>query len=160
MAVTFVTLPYKTNKLLSGMHRFKYILNLFFLSGVCHIFRKTSLLSHSCCPNAAWSPHPASDSRLVTRASVRIRKGEEIKVSYDVGEILYGTLRRLIPMEITGLFTCSCPRCSDPTELGTHLSTIICPKCHIGYVLSQCPTDSFSDWECDGCHYVMTDEAV
>ena len=26
-------------------------------------------------------------------------------------------------------FNCLCKRCEDPTELGTHLSSLLCPKC-------------------------------
>ena len=36
----------------------------------------------------------------------------------------------------TKYFACACPRCSDPTELGTHMSSLKCNKCDNGIVLS------------------------
>ena len=51
-------------------------------------------------------------------------------------------------------FTCTCPRCSDPTEMGTFLSAIRCTECskagNIGYLL---PADSGedADWVCCNC---------
>lgn len=36
-------------------------------------------------------------------------------------------------------FDCACPRCSDPTELGTHMSTMKCHKCDPGIVMSTNP---------------------
>ena len=53
-------------------------------------------------------------------------------------------------------FTCACNRCADPTELGTHMSSLKCNKCDNGVVVSL---DSLGEdmiytyyailWECD-----------
>ena len=49
-------------------------------------------------------------------------------------------------------FECQCVRCLDPTELGTHGSTLICPACHKGHVV---PCSSAIDWKCSGCPSLM-----
>ena len=57
----------------------------------------------------------------------------------------------------TKYFTCSCVRCSDPTELGTMFSSIQCPQCTAeqgGYLVSTNPAagpDSQADWKCIVC---------
>merc|ERR1712117_497790 len=54
-------------------------------------------------------------------------------------------------------FKCSCDRCSDPTELGSHLSTVLCPKCdHVsvtgdqvtGVMTQTNPLQEDSPWKC------------
>ena len=53
---------------------------------------------------------------------------------------------------------CGCARCGDPTELGTHASTILCPGCG-GLVLpDSCALDS--DWSCAGCGLSLAMAAV
>ena len=39
-------------------------------------------------------------------------------------------------------FDCQCPRCSDPTELGSYMSAIICFACNLGFLV---PTDSCTE---------------
>lgn len=34
-------------------------------------------------------------------------------------------------------FQCKCARCKDPTELNTNMSTVKCPNCDCGYMLSE-----------------------
>ena len=45
-----------------------------------------------------------------------------------------------------------CARCSDPTECGSHLSSLLChkPKCG-GAVVPSSPLDNQSDWFCLSC---------
>ena len=45
-----------------------------------------------------------------------------------------------------------CARCSDPTESGSHLSSLIChkPKCG-GAVVPSSPLDNQSNWVCLSC---------
>lgn len=97
---------------------------------------------------------------LTTRATCFIPNGSIINVCYDDGEIMYGTLRRLIPLEIGGLFICQCKRCIDPTELDTNFSSIKCPQCTFGYLLAENPINSFSDWKCNKCTFKVTDEQI
>ena len=55
-------------------------------------------------------------------------------------------------------FECVCKRCCDPTENGTHFSTILCARCgdnkdnrSKGHVTSIDPKDFLADWRCDSC---------
>ena len=53
-------------------------------------------------------------------------------------------------------FDCFCPRCSDPTELGSHLSSLVCPKTKCdGSVVPSHPLDYNSSWSCLSCGAVM-----
>lgn len=67
-----------------------------------------------------------------------------------------GTFERQEHLREGKYFECDCDRCSDPTELGTHLSSILCTKCKTGYVN---PMDtnylkrytSKLNWKCANC---------
>ena len=58
--------------------------------------------------------------------------GRGDKTSFNVNEdtccILRTTRDRRLHLKFSKYFDCSCRRCSDPTELGTFLSSIKCPK--------------------------------
>ena len=58
-------------------------------------------------------------------------------------------------LQQTKHFTCECQRCLDPSEFGTNLSAIRCPKCKIGDVLPLKPTNLKTDFECQDCHEVI-----
>ena len=45
-------------------------------------------------------------------------------------------------------FVCSCPRCLSSNELGSHLSSLRCPKCEDGFMTQRDPKDSTSPWAC------------
>lgn len=57
-------------------------------------------------------------------------------------------------------FWCECDRCKDPTELGTNSSTIQCPKCKHGHILSANPLRQDSMWKCQSCDYIVTGDAM
>jgi hypothetical protein len=48
------------------------------------------------------------------------------------------------------MFTCRCPRCSDPTELGSFLSAMRCQSdgCKSGFLIPTDSLDPDSDWTC------------
>lgn len=51
---------------------------------------------------------------------------------------------------------CHCDRCKDPTELGTLVGGIFCPKCpnQKGILLPEKPLeDKLSDWICNKCSH-------
>lgn len=60
-------------------------------------------------------------------------------------------------------FDCTCKRCSDPTELGTHISSLRCVRCYKGLVTSKNTTSTRSPqeqtkqmnsaWECNSCKH-------
>lgn len=95
--------------------------------------------------------------RIIARASVDIEKGELVTTCYT--HTLSGTLSRQDHLKKGKHFTCKqkiqafrskresklqfllgeCARCTDPTELGTHFSSMKCSKCDNGYVVSSNP---------------------
>merc|ERR1712029_1244646 len=54
---------------------------------------------------------------------------------------------------------CRCPRCLDPTELGAHMSSLICPECKDGVL----PIDNSLHCEqcsCQSCSYKISTDDV
>ena len=62
-------------------------------------------------------------------------------------------------------FSCCCERCSSPTELGTHTSTLKCQEkgvvstCH-GNILTTIPNDICANWRCETCHHEISPEKL
>ena len=75
-----------------------------------------------------------SDFTCRVRAATKIAKGCEITTTYTL--TLAGTLYRRRHLLDSKYFQCTCLRCSDPTELGSQFSTILCQQCKKGYVTS------------------------
>ena len=73
---------------------------------------------------------------------------------------MFGTAKRQQFIKEFG-FTCRCPRCLDPTELGTYLSAMTCKSCKLlnsaesspGYLLPTDPLDlsTLAPWKCNNC---------
>ena len=63
------------------------------------------------------------------RAAVPIRKGEHIAIMYS--DPMWATANRQNHLYETKYFRCKCPRCTDPTELGTEFSSIKCQTCPV-----------------------------
>ena len=59
--------------------------------------------------------------------STLILKGEEITIHYSGG--LKGRLMRRRLMKEGWFFDCNCDRCMSGTELGSHMSSLICNSC-------------------------------
>ena len=71
-----------------------------------------------------------------------------------------GNMRRREDIRRFWYFDCQCPRCSDPTELGSYMSAVICFACKLGFLV---PTDSLqykSDWKCDSCGNLQSYDLV
>jgi ribosomal protein S27AE len=75
--------------------------------------------------------------RLILRTTVKIEKGSKIYSTYIKTQI--PTLLRRELLKKSKFFDCSCSRCSDPTELGTHMSSLKCNKCDPGLITSSDP---------------------
>ena len=91
------------------------------------------LINHACFNNTNYVKFP--DLRLELRAQLPIRKGEEIFTRYISSTI--GNVRRRTDIQKYWFFDCACPRCSDPSELGTFMSAIRCNACGTGYLLPE-----------------------
>merc|ERR1719228_1385353 len=112
------------------------------------LFPIYSMMNTSCRNNTKSNVLP--DHSVEILAKVKIKAGEEITNQYHKPDKCT-FLRRPI-MKVKWFFDCSCPRCADPTELGSHFSSILCPleRCH-GPVVSDNPLDNLSDWSCQVC---------
>ena len=94
------------------------------------LFPTFSLINHSCVRNARHLV--TSDERLMeVVAQTDIRAGEEINVRYTAG-VLEPLNCRQENISSQWHFTCSCARCSDPTEMATFASSFVCNTCRQG----------------------------
>ena len=91
-----------------------------------------AFMSHSCNYN---SKHVIqTDNRIEVYAQKMIKKGEEITITYT-SLLTFGPDKKE-KISHTWYFTCSCERCSDPSELGSYTSSVSCPGCpNKGYLL-------------------------
>lgn len=58
-------------------------------------------------------------------------------------------------------FECNCERCADPTELDSHMSSLICAPCagsnrENGFVVKQ----NNKQWKCTQCEHILKTEYV
>lgn len=120
------------------------------------VFPTFSFLSHSCVANARYTV--SSDNHLTLRAQRQIPSGSEITIQYL--SFMFGDLKRKAEIQDCWFFQCSCPRCEDPTECGSYLSALRCPKCTFGPVLTTDPSDLKASWSCQSCQHNMSNEHV
>ncbi|XP_047032020.1 SET domain-containing protein SmydA-8-like isoform X1 [Helicoverpa zea] len=107
------------------------------------VYLKAALLAHDCVGNTHMSIN--DNNLLVCHASTDIKKGEPIFYNYT--DPLKGTSIRQQHLLIGKYFKCTCTRCSDVTEIGTYMSSVICPECKTGYVSHTSP----EEWSCNNC---------
>lgn len=112
-------------------------------------------MAHSCIPNCSWSIDDGSNDKICIRSAVPIKQGQMISISYNIPEMVSGTLHRLISIEDVAHFACKCVRCSDPTEGNTFVSAIKCFHCEAKYMLPEESTNPESLWRCRGCDCVQ-----
>ncbi|XP_068147750.1 SET domain-containing protein SmydA-8 [Drosophila tropicalis] len=110
------------------------------------IYRRASLFPHSCMPNLVSAIDDASNGRQIKiYASRFIAAGEILYNCYT--NVLLGTQERREILKQGKCFNCNCPRCVDPTELGTHMSSFMCNNCSStgGYIVLNPETNQ---WQC------------
>ncbi|XP_058126992.1 SET domain-containing protein SmydA-8-like [Anopheles ziemanni] len=120
-----------------------------------------AMLSHDCVPN---TKHYFDDRLgMVLVATIDIPEGAVINVSYT--QPLLGTLQRRLALRQAKCFDCSCDRCTDPTEFGTHVGGFRCPSCQqrikvpkatgCDWVIPSDPASYRTDWRCQNrkCTY-------
>ena len=90
------------------------------------------------------------------RARFNIREGEEITTSYI--RPTQDTQARRELLAHTWHFWCTCDRCRDPTEGGSHLSAVLCPACAEAPMLPQFPLDTETAWACTVCQACISHE--
>ncbi|XP_055681133.1 SET domain-containing protein SmydA-8 isoform X1 [Lutzomyia longipalpis] len=115
------------------------------------------MMNHQCVPNVRY----CFDAKHVMRvqATKVIPRGEEIFTSYI--QIFWGTYARRVHLTATKDFMCNCARCTDPTECGTYLSALCCPKesCK-GRMLPVNPLHLGSAWSCDKCSTQLNNKKI
>merc|ERR1711923_17945 len=105
-------------------------------------------MNSSCSPNTQYSIDGGWVCRV--RATRTIRKGEEICDTYTA--TLCNTLYRRRSLKAAKYFDCACARCSDPTELGSHFSSLVCQLVSCGgLMLSTNSLDREATWRCGEC---------
>ncbi|CAG4960117.1 unnamed protein product [Parnassius apollo] len=109
------------------------------------IYPRLAIAAHSCVPNIVHTILQ-NDYKVEVRAAVPIKKGQPLYLCYTYA--LSPTIVRREYLLDSKFFNCDCPRCADPTELGTHLSTLKCNKCDNGIILSTNPLDNDAQWSC------------
>lgn len=110
------------------------------------VFGAACLMAHNCVPNTACYVEPLTQ-RMTVKAAVDIAAGDMITTSYTF--TLDGTQRRRAHLKETKFFDCVCQRCTDPAELGTHLSSLVCPKCNgQHFAVPEDPLDEKTFWKC------------
>ena len=86
------------------------------------LFPIASLMSHNCVSNLEVVGEPGKT--VVFRAKRKIKEGEELTIRYA----MFLQPREEIQESLSGSyhFQCSCPRCSQESELGLHFSSLQC----------------------------------
>jgi len=121
------------------------------------LFPMFSLINHSCRANAKHTLY-IKNRRIAVQAQTDIKQGEEIVINYVT--FILGTIMRNTKLQKNWYFKCACQRCSDPTEFGSHLSSLRCPKCDEGYMTQIAPLDPESPWKCSIHNFLYTKENV
>ena len=111
------------------------------------IYATGCLPEHNCVPTCHRSFD--QDLSITLRSAVPLEANARISITYT--DSLWPTMDRRSHLAYSKHFFCDCPRCCDPTELGTYLSALKCIKCPVGYYLSTDPLQEQSSWRCEDC---------
>ncbi|XP_039275634.1 SET domain-containing protein SmydA-8-like isoform X4 [Nilaparvata lugens] len=122
------------------------------------LYPNLAILSHNCVPNTTHSVNSNDNYRLTARATVDIKSGCELLTTYT--HTIAPTLFRREQLLLSKYFECSCRRCADPTELGTHSSSLKCTKCDNGLIMSVSPLNAESEWKCTHCPFTLSADQV
>ncbi|XP_011703428.1 PREDICTED: protein msta, isoform B-like isoform X3 [Wasmannia auropunctata] len=115
------------------------------------LYIEATLMAHDCRGNT----HLTVDDnfQLTVYASVTIKQDEPILFNYTSS--LLGTADRKDHLREGKYFECECSLCTDPYELQSHLSSVLCPRCKKGFVGIQDTSivDPYerSRWQCQMC---------
>ncbi|CAH2267761.1 jg15178 [Pararge aegeria aegeria] len=100
------------------------------------VYPRLAIAAHCCVPNIVHTILQ-NDYQVQIRAAIPIKTAELLHISYT--HVLSPTIVRREHILESKFFSCECARCADPTELGTHLSTLKCSKCDNGVILATNP---------------------
>ena len=123
-------------------------------AGIIAVFSEPAMMNHSCVANTRLVLE--GDRRLKVVAALRIKKGSAVRNNY-ARAIDTNWTRRVNLME-NKCFLCECPRCRDPAELGSHVSSVVCGDCEAagqsGHLLPRVTDNMRTDWVCSVCGVV------
>ncbi|XP_060852323.1 SET domain-containing protein SmydA-8-like [Rhopalosiphum padi] len=121
------------------------------------VYARASLMAHCCTPNTKHVfVGDAADGQPTIRvvATVPIARGCSVTATYT--QTLWCTRDRRRHLSAAKCFECTCARCTDPEELGTHMGSAACG--------GQCPSGratAAGRWLCATCGRPAADpEAV
>jgi len=121
------------------------------------LYMTGALLTQSCIQNTRCV-FKGRDNKLFLYAATDIKKGEKLTHSHLKNLVHTGTVeRRRLLREL--FIDCCCPRCSDQSEAGTHVSDVLCQRCD-GTCLPLNTLDQDSPWVCGGCGAGVSGEFV
>jgi len=127
----------------------------FFIRG---LYPRTGLMSHNCVANTTHTVYAGENFRSRVRVTIDVQQDGELFVSYTSS--IQPTILRRENLKFSKRFDCDCKRCADPTELGTHLSTLKCTKCDNGIIMSTNPLDQEAIWKCSHCEFCIRAETL
>eukprot|EP00092_Neocalanus_flemingeri_P045863 GFUD01051451.1.p1 GENE.GFUD01051451.1~~GFUD01051451.1.p1 ORF type:complete len:534 (+),score=110.11 GFUD01051451.1:51-1652(+) len=122
------------------------------------VFPLSAMVNSSCLPNMTHVTR--KDRKMVFVASRDIQEGQELFICYTGTR--WGNITRRKHLLLTKHFLCRCPRCLDPTECGTFISSIKCPECKRNMV-QEAQSDSTEcnmPWHCQKCRHKMEHKKV
>ncbi|XP_043272143.1 SET domain-containing protein SmydA-8-like isoform X2 [Venturia canescens] len=127
--------------------------------GCAALYETACLLEHNCVANTrhSFSIDAQGRPKITVTAATSIKKGEHLSTMYT--HALWSTRSRREHLMVTKYFSCRCDRCTDPTELGSHLGTLKC-LCGSGLVLPNNPLDNETEWTCTVCPGSLTASEV
>jgi len=114
------------------------------------------LINSACISNTNYIKTPSLELQL--RSQIGIKKGEEITTRYVSSTL--GNNRRREYLRKYWYFDCLCDRCSDSSELNTHMSSVNCSACRRGLLVKTKPLDYQSDWKCNNCGNIVSTNVV
>lgn len=123
------------------------------------LYARASMMAHCCTPNTKHvfvGDEAEGQPAIRVVAAVPIARGCPVTATYT--QTLWCTRDRRRHLSAAKCFECVCARCSDPTELGTHLGSAACAgggdgggKCSGGRATAV------SQWLCATCGRLATD---
>lgn len=128
------------------------------------VYLRAALMAHDCVANTHLAVD--DDFQMIIHASILIPRGHPIYFNYT--NTMQGTWHRQMHLREGKYFDCTCRRCSDPTELETHMSSLRCVRCHEGFIVSTDPigtrtplqetkqvqtVSTNTEWECEDCQH-------
>lgn len=120
------------------------------------IFLSAALMAHDCIGNAHVSVNSAHE--MTIRARTPISDGHPIFYNY-ISTILNTPERKSI-LKRTKYFDCCCKRCNDVTEFGTHVGSLLCPRCKVGVMSPKKMDIQAVSWCCEGCRHSFSGSMI